>query len=127
MMSEWVNQGSLFERQQRLQAGAMVQSLADEMNFTPEQRRDMSQKVYDLLADGVSQATISRSMQQRTMSNQYYWSAAAYESGNPELALMDKDQPWLPRIKRRNGPLRTGGTRKITPRAGRDDARRKWV
>lgn len=97
MMSEWVNQGSLFERQQRLQAGAMVQNLADEMDFTPEQRRDMSEKVYGLLADGVSQAQVARSMQQRAMSNQYTWSAAAYASGNDHLALMDKDQPWLPK------------------------------
>ncbi|MBE7553199.1 MAG: hypothetical protein HS126_19180 [Anaerolineales bacterium] len=97
MMSEWVQQGSQFERQQRLQAAAMVQNLADEMDFTPQQRRDMSEKVYDLLAGGVSQAQVSRSMQQRAMSNQFTWSAAAYASGNEHLALMDRDQPWLPK------------------------------
>ncbi|MCL4303190.1 MAG: hypothetical protein KJ077_46320 [Anaerolineae bacterium] len=97
MMSEWVQQGSQFERQQRLQAAAMVQNLADEMDFTPQQRREMSEKVYDLLAGGVSQAQVARSMQQRAMSNQYTWSAAAYASGNDHLALMDKDQPWLPK------------------------------
>ncbi|GIK40226.1 MAG: hypothetical protein BroJett011_40590 [Chloroflexota bacterium] len=97
MMSAWVQQGSLFERQQRLQAASMVQNLADEMDFTPQQRRDMSEKVYDLLSGGVSQAQVARSMQQRSMSNQFTWSAAAYASGNGHLALMDQDQPWLPK------------------------------
>jgi hypothetical protein len=64
----------------------------------------MSQKVYDLLSGGVSQADIGRSIQQRAMSNQYYWSAAAYASGNDELALMDQDKPWM-----------TGGEMRISP------------
>ncbi|MCQ3977568.1 MAG: hypothetical protein DPW09_29415 [Anaerolineae bacterium] len=97
MMSAWVQQGSLFERQQRLQAASMTQGLAEAMDFTPQQRRDMSEKVYDLLAGGMSQAQIGRSMQQRSMSNQFYWSAAAYASGQPDMALMDQDKPWLPK------------------------------
>ncbi|MBE7474343.1 MAG: hypothetical protein HS114_34870 [Anaerolineales bacterium] len=101
MMSEWVNQGSLFERQQRYQAAALAQNYADAMNFTPQQRQDISQKVYDLLADGMSldkaSKVISGAMSQRKMENQYTWSAAAYASGHPEMALMDQAQPWMPK------------------------------
>lgn len=99
MMTQWINQGSLYEQQQRLQAGGMVQNLADQMDFTPQQRQQMSQKVYDLLSEGVSQNQVARSLQQRGMSNQYYWSAAAYAAGQPELAMMDQDRPWQPKYQ----------------------------
>ncbi len=101
MMSEWVNQGGLFERQQRLTAAGMAQSFADAMNFTPEQRQEISQKVYDLLAGGMSIDKVGKMMSaataQRMMSNQYTWSAAAYKAGMLEMALMDQDEPWMPK------------------------------
>jgi hypothetical protein len=96
----WVNQGSLFERQQRLEAVQAGAGVAGFMGMSPAEQEAYNNQIYQMRRRGVNDFLLQQFQSQRQMGNQYYWSAAAYRSGNPQMAMMDEEEPWRPRYER---------------------------
>jgi hypothetical protein len=99
-LQQWVNQGSLFERQQRLEAVQIGSNVVGFMGMSSDEQEAYNNQIYQMRKRDVSDFRIQQFQSQRQMGNQYYWSAAAYRSGNPQMAMMDEEEPWRPRYER---------------------------
>lgn len=97
---QWVTQGSLFEREQRFKAVQAGASVAGFMGMNLDQQEAYNQQIYQMRRGGASDFQVARFQSMRSMGTQYDWSAAAYESGHPELALMGQDESWRPKYQR---------------------------
>jgi hypothetical protein len=94
-ISQWVQQGSLFQRQQRLEAGQAITPQADIFGLDKIQ---LGQIFLDTLqTTGGSYFKTQVAMERYAPQTQYGWSEIAYSSGQPQLATQSEASPWMQR------------------------------